>query len=191
MTLLLLGIIVFFSVHSVRIVAEEWRTRQITARGERVWKAVYSVASIVGVVMVGAGYARTRRAPIEIWNPPDWTHPITSVLVLVSFVLILAGYVRGTRIKAKIGHPFTAGVKTWAFAHLLSNGTLGDIVLFGSFLVWGVFVYVEARRRDRVAGTTYAVGPVSRDFTTVVLGVIVWYVFGHWLHGPLIGVQPF
>jgi len=191
MTLLLLGILIFFSVHSVRIFAEDWRTRQITARGERAWRGIYSLVSVVGVVMIGAGYARMRRAPVEVWTPPDWTLPITSALMLVSFVLIAAAYVRGNRLKAKIGHPMTVGVMAWAIAHLLSNGTLGDILLFGAFLVWAVFAFVEARRRDRVAGTTYPLGPVARDVTMVILGAAAWFVFGFWLHGPLIGVKPF
>jgi uncharacterized membrane protein len=144
----------------------------------------------VGIVLVGAGYARARRAPVEMWNPPDWTLPITSALVLVSFVLIAAAYVPGNRIKAKIRHPMTAGVKTWAFAHLLSNGTLGDIVLFGAFLVWAIFAYVEAKRRDRVAGTTYPMGEPAKDVIAVLAGAAAWFVFGFWLHGPLIGVRP-
>jgi uncharacterized membrane protein len=190
MTLLLLGILMFFSVHSVRIVAEDWRARQIASRGVRTWRGIYSFASAVGIVLVVAGYVRTRRAPIEVWSPPEWTLPITSALVLVAFVLIAAAYVPGNRIKAKVGHPMTAGVKTWAFAHLLSNGTLGDMVLFGAFLVWAIFAFVEARRRDRVAGTTYRVGPPSKDVITVVAGAAAWFVFGFWLHGPLIGVRP-
>jgi uncharacterized membrane protein len=191
MTLLIIGIVLFFGVHSVRVFADDWRTQQIVARGERPWKGLYSIASAVGIVMVGYGYAQTRKAPIDLWTPPAWTYPITSVLVLVSFVLIAAAYVRGNRVKAKIGHPFTAGVETWAFAHLLSNGRLGDVVLFGTFFVWAIFVFAAARRRDRAAGTTYPVGPVSKDVIAVVAGVVAWGVFGFWLHGLLIGVRPF
>jgi uncharacterized membrane protein len=190
MTLLLLGIVVFFSVHSVRIVAEDWRTRQIAARGVRVWRGLYSLASAIGIVMLAAGYARTRKAPVDIWNPPEELFAITSALVLVSFVLIAAAYVPRTRIKARLRHPMTAGVMVWAFAHLLSNGTLGDIVMFGSFLVWGVFAYIEAQRRDRLAGTTYQVGPPAKDALAIVFGGAAWFLFGYFLHGPLIGVQP-
>jgi uncharacterized membrane protein len=191
MTLLILGIVVFFGVHSVRVFADAWRTRQIAARGERPWKGMYSLASAVGIVMLGWGYAQTRKAPVVLWSPPDWTYPITSALVLVSFVLFAAAYVRGNRIKAKIGHPMAAGVKTWAFAHLLSNGNLGDMLLFGAFFVWSIFAFAAARRRDRVAGTTYPVGPVASDVKTVVAGVVAWLIFGFWLHGWLIGVRPF
>ena len=191
MALFLLGIIVFFGAHSVRIVADGWRTQQIARHGERLWKGLHSLASLVGIVMLGWGYSLTRKAPVELWNPPAWTRPITSALVLVAFVLFAAAYVRGNRIKAKVGQPFSAGVKTWAFAHLLSNGTLGDVLLFGVFLVWGIFAFVVAQKRDRAAGVVYPVGPVSSDVKTVVAGVVAWVVFGFWLHGPLIGVKPF
>jgi uncharacterized membrane protein len=106
-------------------------------------------------------------------------------------VLIVAAYVRGSRIKARLGHPMTLGVKTWAFAHLLSNGRLGDVVLFGAFLAWGVMTYVNARRRDREAGTVYPIGPISKDIIVVVVGIVVAAVFAKWLHAPLIGVRPY
>ena len=191
MTLLVLGIVIFFGVHSVRVFADEWRSRQIAARGEQTWKMLYSIASVVGIVVLGWGFAQTRKAPIALWTPPHWTYPITAALVLVSFVLFAAAYVRGNRIKATIGHPQSAGVKTWAFAHLLSNGNLGDVLLFGAFFVWAILAFAAARKRDRIAGTTYPVGPVAKDVTTVVAGVVAWLVFGFWLHAWLFGVRPF
>jgi uncharacterized membrane protein len=191
MTLLILGIVIFFGVHSVRIFADEWRSTQIAVRGQQTWKMLYSIASVVGIVLLVWGFAQTRKVPIALWNPPHWTYPITSVLVLVSFVLFAAAYVPGNRIKARIGHPMSAGVKTWAFAHLLSNGNLGDVLLFGPFFVWAIFAFAAARKRDRITDTTYPVGPVSKDVTTVVAGIVAWVVFGFWLHAWLIGVRPF
>jgi uncharacterized membrane protein len=191
MTFLIVGIVLFFGVHSVRMVADEWRTRQIATRGERAWKGLYTLASAVGIVLLVYGYGQTRKAPVDLWTAPAWTYPITSALMLLSSVLIAAAYVRGNRIKAKIGHPMVVGVKTWAFAHLLSNGRLGDVLLFGAFLVWGVLVFVAARKRDRAAGTVYPVGPVSKDVITVVAGVVAWVVFAAGLHMWLIGVRPF
>jgi uncharacterized membrane protein len=190
-TLLLAGIVIFFGVHSVRIFADDWRTRQIARLGALPWRGLYSFASAVGIVLVGYGYAQTRKAPIDVWTPPTWLYPVTSALVLVAFVLIAAAYVKGNRIKARVGQPFAAGVKTWAFAHLLSNGHLGDVILFGVFLVWGIAAYVSAQKRDRLAGVVYPVGPVAADVKTVVAGVVAWAVFGFWLHGILIGVKPF
>jgi uncharacterized membrane protein len=190
MTVLVLGLILFLGVHSSRIVASDFRARQIAVRGEGAWKAIYSVASLVGFVLIVWGYGQTRHEPIELWNPPHFLYPVTSVLMVVAFVLITAAYVRGNRIKAWVGHPMTLGVKTWAFAHLLSNGRLGDVVLFGAFLAWAVVTYISARKRDRAAGTVYPVGPVSKDVITVVAGVVVAVVFARWLHLLLIGVQP-
>ncbi len=84
-----------------------------------------------------------------------------------------------------------AGVKSWAFAHLLANGTLADVVLFGAFLAWAIADYISARRRDRAAGVVYVVGPITRDVTAVVVGLVAWAAFAFWLHGALIGVRPF
>ena len=105
-------------------------------------------------------------------------------------MLITAAYVPETRMKARVGHPMVAGVQAWAFAHLLSNGTLADVVLFGSFLVWAVFSYRAALRRDIAANAAYAIGPMSRDITAVAIGAIAWAVFAFWLHEWLIGVRP-
>lgn len=191
MTLLVLGLVLFLGVHSTRVFADGWRARQITARGERAYKGLYSIASAVGLVLMIWGYGQSRAAPIDLWQPPHLLYPVTSALTLVAFVLVTAAYVRGNRIKAKVGHPMVLGVKVWAFAHLLSNGRLGDVLLFGGFLVWAILSYRAARARDRAAGTVYPVGPRSRDVTTVLTGIVVWGVFAFALHGPLIGVRPF
>jgi len=98
--------------------------------------------------------------------------------------------VKGTRIKARVGHPMVLGVKVWAVAHLLANGTLADVVLFGSFLAWAVLDYIASRRRDRVAGVVYTAGPWSRDAIALAAGIVAWWVFAFMLHGPLIGVRP-
>jgi uncharacterized membrane protein len=191
MTLLVAGLIVFLGVHSVRIVADDWRTARIAKSGERAWKLAFTVVSLVGFVLIVYGYAQARQATPLLYSPPTWSRHAAALLVLVSFVLIAAAYIKGTRIKARVGHPMVAGVKVWAFAHLLSNGTLADVVLFGAFLAWAVIDYIAARRRDRVAGTVYPLGPVSRDLIAIVVGAVAWWVFAFLLHGPLIGVRPF
>jgi uncharacterized membrane protein len=128
---------------------------------------------------------------VVLYSPALWTRHVAAPLTLLAFILIAAAYVPGTRIKARIGHPMIAGVKAWALAHLLANGNLADVVLFGSFLVWAIVDFIASRRRDRVAGTVYATGPVMRDVSAVVIGLVAWAVFAFWLHGPLIGVRPF
>lgn len=191
MTLLIAGLVIFLGIHSVRIVADDWRTAQIARRGPKAWKGVYTLVSIVGFVLIVWGYGLARQSPVILYSPPLWLRHLGTVLTIPAFILLVATYVPGTRIKRAVGHPMVLGVKLWAVAHLLANGTLADLVLFGSFLVWAIFSYAAARRRDRAAGTVYAVGPVSRDAIAVVVGLVAWAVFAFWLHGSLIGVRPF
>lgn len=191
MTWLLIGLVFFLGVHSTRIVADEWRAAQIARVGAGVWKIGYSLLSVVGIVLVIYGYGVARQSGIALWAPPMWTRHLASLLMLVSFVLIVAAYVPGTHIKAAVGHPMAAGVKTWALAHLLSNGRLADVILFGAFLLWAVASFVAARRRDRLSGTTYPAVSLGRDAVAVVVGVVAWAGFAMFLHARLIGVAPF
>jgi uncharacterized membrane protein len=191
MTLLILGLVLFLGAHSVRIVADDWRTQRVAAMGEGPWKAAYSIVAIAGFVLIAWGYGEARTAPTVLYVPPVWTKHLAALLTWPAFVLLAASKTPGTRIKAAVGHPMVVGTKIWAFAHLISNGTLADVLLFGSFLAWAVLDYTAARRRDRRAGTTYGVGPISRDLIAVVVGTVAWVAFALWLHGPLIGVRPF
>ena len=191
MTLLIAGLVVFLGTHSVRIVAEPWRARMVARLGEPRWKGLYTLVSLAGFALVVYGYGLARGAPIVVWSPPLWTRHLAALLTLPAFVLVAAAYVPGTRIKSAVGHPMVAGVKVWAFAHLLANGNLADVVLFGAFLGWAIADFVAARRRDRAAGRTYPAGPFARDAATVAGGIVAWAVFAFWLHGPLIGVRPF
>jgi uncharacterized membrane protein len=190
MTFLILGLVLFLGVHSLRIFADPWRTAQIARLGEGPWKGLYSLASIVGFLLVLWGFGRARAATVVLWSPPFWTHYVALVLTLLAFVLFAAAYVPGTRIKSRVHHPMVLGVKVWAFAHLISNGTLADVVLFGSFLAWAIAVLASSRRRDRAAGTVYPAGTVGKDAVAVVVGVVVWAVFAFWLHGWLFRVRP-
>lgn len=191
MTWLIVGLVLFLGTHSVRIFADRWRSARIATMGENAWKGLYSLVAIAGFVLIIVGYGQARAAPVVLFDPPVWTRHLAALLTIPAFVLVVAAYVKGTRIKAAVGHPMVAGVKSWAFAHLLANGTLADVVLFGAMLVWSVFDYAAARRRDRIAGTVYPVGPAARDAIAVVVGLVAWAVFAFWLHGPLIGVRPF
>lgn len=190
MTVLVLGLIVFLGAHSVRIFADGWRSATIARIGAGPWKGLYSLVSIAGLALIVWGYGQTRIDPVVVWNPPPWTAHPTSLLTLVAFVLIAAAYVPGNHIRAAIGHPMVAGVKIWAFAHLLSNGRLGDVVLFGALLAWAVLDFRAARRRDRASGAPRPAATVPRDIATVVAGVVAWAAFAFYLHAWLIGVQP-
>lgn len=191
MTALVIGLLLFLGLHSARVVAEGPRQAFIARRGEKTWKALYSVVSIAAFVLLVWGYGQARQQPVVLWATPAWTRHLAALLTLPSFVLLAAAYVPGNGIKARLHHPMTLGVKVWAFAHLVANNTLADLLLFGGFLVWSIAVYAAAKRRDRAEGRTYAPGSASRTALAVVLGVVAWVVFALWLHGPLIGVRPF
>jgi uncharacterized membrane protein len=188
---LIVGLVLFLAPHSVRIVADDWRAARIASMGERRWKLAYTVVSLAGFALIVWGYGQARMAPVVLYAPPVWTKHAAALLTLPAFILIAAAYVKGTRIKARVGHPMILGVKVWAFAHLIANGTLADVVLFGAFLAWAVLDYIASRRRDRAAGTMYPAGPASRDLIAIGAGGLAWAIFGFVLHGPLIGVRPF
>jgi uncharacterized membrane protein len=190
MTLLVLGLLVFLGVHSTRIVADGWRTTMIARLGENGWKALYSIVSLAGFVLIVIGYGAARADPVFLWNPPIWTRHLASLLTLAAFILLAAAYVPSNRIKAAVGHPMVAGVKVWAFSHLISNGTLADVLLFGSFMAWAIVDFLSARRRDRASGVVRNGGAVP-TVVAVVLGVVLWAAFAFWLHRVLIGVAPF
>jgi uncharacterized membrane protein len=191
MTLLLLGLVLFLGIHSVRIVADDWRARFIAGRGAATWKALYSVVAIAGFVLVCIGFGQARHQPVVLWSPPRWTHDLAALLTLVAFVLVAAAYVPANGIKARTKDPMILGVKCWAAAHLLANGTLADVVLFGSFLAWSVVDFRAARQRRR-AGKEPDIPAARRGRSAIALvaGVLAWMLFAFHLHLPLIGVQP-
>jgi uncharacterized membrane protein len=191
MTLLILGLLIFLGVHSVRIFADDWRSAQRKRLGENAWKGLYSIVSIAGFALIVWGYGAARQAPVVLWASPTWTRHLAALLMLVSFVLLAAAYVPRNRIKARLHHPMVLGVKVWALAHLLANNTLADLLLYGSFLVWAVLNFRAARGRDRAEGTVYPAGSAAGTLATVAVGVAAWAVFAFWAHRVLIGVSPF
>lgn len=191
MLILILGLIIFLGNHSIRIIADGWRTRFIAAKGKNTWRAIYSVFSLLGLVLIIYGYGASRMDPVFIWNPPLWTRHVAALLVYVAFLLLAAAGVPNNHFKAKLGHPMFAGVKLWAFAHLLANGRLGDILLFGAFLVWAVIGFSAGRRRDKKAGVSWGRGTARGTTIVVVSGTVAYGIFAFYLHRLLIGVSPF
>ncbi|MGR3908317.1 NnrU family protein [Burkholderia sp. SR8] len=191
MLVLILGLAIFLGVHSIRIVADGWRAAMIARIGEKGWKAGYSIASIIGFVLIIRGYAVARENATLLWVSPAGVRHLTGMLTAVAFVLIAASYVPRNRIKTLAGHPMVAGVMVWAVAHLLVNGTVHAAVLFGAFFVWSLIQFIVSRTRDRRDGVRYPAGRLSGDVAAVVAGLVVWAVFALFLHGPLIGVRPF
>lgn len=191
MIYLIAGLILFLGVHSVRIYAEPWRTRTIARIGANPWKGIYSLLSIAGFVLLVWGYGEARQQGLYLYNPPLFTRHIAVLLMLLSLVLVAAAYVPGNQIKARLGHPMIIGIKVWAFAHLLSNGRMADVILFGAFLAWAIADFIAARRRDRAAGTVYPPGKGTRTLLAVVAGAGAWLVLIGGLHRWLVGVSPF
>jgi len=191
MVYLILGLLIFLGVHSVRIVAEDWRTRTIARIGAGTWKGAYTLLSLLGLGLIVWGFGLARQQPVQLWSPPIAMRHLASLLTLAAFVLLAAAYVPRNAIKARLHHPMVLGVKVWALAHLLAAGNLGHVLLFGSFLVWAVLDFSAARKRDRLAATVYAPGTAVGTAVTIVVGVAAWAVFAFWAHGWLMGIRPF
>jgi uncharacterized membrane protein len=191
MTILILGLLVFLGVHSTRIFADDWRTAQRKRIGEGPWKGIYSVLSLAGFGLVIWGFGLARQQPVVLWTPPAGMLHVAALLNLIAFILLAAAYVPRNAIKSRVHHPMVLAVKVWAFAHLLSNGRVADLVLFGAFLGWAVCCYIAARKRDRAARTQYPAGTLGGTAVTVVVGTVAWAAFAFWLHGALIGVRPY
>lgn len=190
MALLVLGLVVFLGIHCVSIVAPGWRDAQVARRGEGVWKGIYSVVSAVGLVLIVVGYGMARQAPLVLWSPPVWTRHLALVLMLAAFVLLAAAYLPG-RIQAAAKHPMLLAVKIWATAHLLANGTLADVVLFGAFLAWAVADRISVKRRaGGASGPPKRAPRAMNDALAVVVGLVAWAVFVFGAHRWLFGVAP-
>jgi uncharacterized membrane protein len=182
---LVTGLLIFLGVHSVRIVAPDWRERMVARLGAAPWKGLYSVASLVGFVLIVGGYAAARIDPVVLYQPPPWLRHVSMLLMLPVFPLLLAAYLPG-RIKAAVKHPMLTATKAWALAHLLANGMLADVLLFGGFLAWAVLDRISAGKRPQpVPG---APSSVRNDVIAVVAGLVLYAVFALWAHPRLIGV---
>lgn len=190
MLYLVAGLVIFLGVHSLRIFAEPWRAATIAKMGEKSFKGIYSLVSLAGFILLVWGFGVARETPVMVWNPPVAMRHLAGLLTLVAFVFLAAAHVPANAIKARLHHPMVLAVKTWALAHLLANGTLAHLVLFGSFLVWGVLDFIASRKRDRAQGTQYPAGTAKGTAIAVVSGLVVWALFAFWLHGLLIGVKP-
>ncbi len=190
MAMLMLGLVLFLGVHSIRIFADGWRTAMMARMGPLPWKGLYALLSIAGFVLIVWGFGLARQQPVQLWMPPRGMRHLAALLTLVSFILLAATYVPRNAIKARLHHPMVLGVKVWALAHLLANGNLAHVVLFGAFLLWAALSFRAARARDRAAATVYPAGTASGTVAAVAVGALAWAVFAFWAHGLLIGVRP-
>jgi len=189
MNYLLAGLVLFFGVHSIAIVAPAWRDVMAARLGQIPWKALYSVLSIAGFVLLVHGYALARHDPLVLYTTPPFMRDVTALLMLPVFPLLLATYLPG-RIQSAVKHPTLVATKTWAVAHLLVNGSLADVLLFGGFLVWAVADRIAVRRRAVERRPRGAPPAPANDWIAVVGGLVVYIVFVVWAHQALIGVPP-
>lgn len=190
MWILVLGLVVFLGTHAFTM-ARSPRADLVARLGDGPYKGLYSLVSVVGIVLIVYGYGQYRAHDwIDIWYPPVWTRHLALLLVLLAFVCLAAAYLPG-RIKRAVKHPMLLAVKIWATAHLLANGDLGSILLFGSLLAWAVMARISAKRRNEVqahGGEVAAPAGLRNDALAVVVGAASWFVFAYWLHPLLIGV---
>ena len=189
MSVLILGLVIFLGVHSISIVAPAWRERTMQRLGKGAWKGLYAGVALVGFVLIIYGYGQARLNPVLLYAPPPWTRHMSALLMLPVFPLIFAAYLPG-RISAALKHPMLAAVKFWALAHLITNGMLVDVLLFGGFLAWAVADRISFKHRQQPDLRT-APPSKANDAIAVIAGLIAYVVFALWLHVRLIGVYPF
>jgi uncharacterized membrane protein len=185
---LVAGLVVFLGVHSIRIFAPHWRERMIARIGAGPWKVIYSLASLAGFLLIIGGYSAARLEPVVLYNPPFWMRHLVALLMLPVFPLLLAAYLPG-RIKAAVKHPMLTATKAWALSHLLVNGMLADVLLFGGFLAWAVIDRISAGKRPQAA-VRGAPLSIRNDVIAVVAGLALYGVFVMWAHVRLFGVAP-
>lgn len=188
MTILILGLVLFLGIHSVRIFADHTRGQFIATRGAGPWKGLYSVVSALGLAAIIWGYAAARTQPVILWAPMPAMKHLAALLTLLAFILLVATYVPGNAFKARLHHPMVLAVIVWSLAHLLANATLASVALFGGFFIWAILSFQSARQRDKTAGTTYPPGRLLATVITVVVGVAAWTVFALWVHAAWLGV---
>ncbi len=188
MTTLIIGLVLFLGMHSVSIFAEGFRN-SVAAKSDLGWKAIYGVVSLLGIFLVVKGYAAARLDPVILYTLPMGFRHLSALLMLPVFILFFAPYLPG-RIKTATKHPQLIAVKLWAVAHLLVNGTVADVVLFGSFLAWAVADRISMKRRT-VRATPAAPVSALNDVILVVLGLGAYMAFAFWAHAAWIGVAPF
>jgi uncharacterized membrane protein len=190
MLLLILGLVLFLGIHSVRVFADGVRTGFITRRGPGPWKGLYALASAVGLVLIVVGYGQARGGAPLVSLGADARYA-TYALTWLGFVLVTAAYWPANHFRRAIGDPMVAGVGLWALGHLLVNTTPAALVLFGAFLVWAVVDYLSLRARARTAATAPAPASALNTVLATVVGTVAWAVFAAFLHKWLIGVSPF
>ena len=187
LVVMILGLVLFFAAH-VFTTKRDARAQAIARLGEGTYKILYAVVSLAGLALIVWGFGHYRATGwIDVWYPPKAMKHITVALMLPAVILVVASYLRG-RIYTTLKHPMLAGVKLWAFAHLLANGDLGSIILFGSFLGWGVYDRISLKYRTDSGGPPIPVGGVTNDLIAVAVGIVAYLALAFAFHPVVIGV---
>ena len=190
LVVLVLGLVVFLGPH-VFVTRREPRAELVKRLGEGPYKGLFAVVSLVGLYLIGVGFGMYRAGgAIEIWSPPSFTRHITEALMLPAAIFVAAAYLSG-EIKRRLKHPMLVGVKTWAVAHLLANGDLGGIILFGSVLAWAVYDRITLKRRTDPGGPPIPIGGWKNDVAAVIVGLILYLALGLVFHPLVVGLPVF
>jgi uncharacterized membrane protein len=186
----ILGLVIFLGAH-VFVTMRDRRAKLVAQIGEWPYRGLFSLVSIVGIVLVAYGFASYRAAgTIVVWNPPAWTRHIVEALLWPASIMVVAAYIPGN-IKRVLKHPMLVGVKTWAFAHLCANGDLGGMILFGSVLAWAVYDRITLKHRADRGAPPIPLGGVKNDIIAIVVGTILYLALGFVFHPIVIGVPAF
>lgn len=184
---LVLGLLLFFAVHLVPT-SPSLRDGLVERFGANAYRIGFSILSLIGFVLIVAGYHKLQLMPGKnpvLWDPPSWTRHIAFLLMLPAMILLVAAFVP-SRIRSAVKHPMLAAIKAWALAHLLVNGDLGSLVLFGAFLAFAVYDRISIKHR---AVTIPPSPPGALNDVLVVVGGLALFVFMLlWGHGALVGV---
>lgn len=187
MLILILGLVLFLGIHSVRILAPAWRDERVLAMGQG-WRGVYSLVSAAGLFLIVWGYGPAGEAAPVLYDPPPWTRHLAALLMLFASIAIAVYALPAGRLKPMLRHPMLVSVKLWAVAHLLANGDLASVLLFGAFLAWAVADRISVKRRGAPVPVP---GPAVNDAIAVAVGVAIYGLFVWKLHAWLFGVAPF
>lgn len=190
LAIMILGLALFMGAH-VFVTMRGPRAAVVARLGEWPYKGIISLVSLVGIIVIGYGFAHYRAAGmIDVWHPPAWTRHLNNALMWPAIVCIVAAYIPGD-IKRLLKHPMLVGVKLWATAHLIANGDLGSIILFGSILAWAVFDRIAIKNRSDHGGLVIPLGGRGNDIVAVIVGTLLYLALGYWFHPYVIGVAAF
>jgi len=190
LAILILGLVVFFGAH-VFVTRRAARAAVIARIGEGAYKGLIGLASLVGLILIGYGFGEYRASGwIDVWHPPRWTYYVTQILMWPASIFVVAAYIRGN-IWRRLKHPMLIGVKTWAVAHLIANGDLGSILLFGSFLVWAGYDRATLKHRTDPGAPPIPARGHRNDVIALVVGTVLYLALGLIFHPLVVGVPVF